>query len=105
MDIEIIEERDNPLLNRREIEFRIRFKGPTPPRNEIRNKLISFLNSDKKLTILDSYKTEFGTNVLRGFLKIYGDEKSMRVEPKHKILKNFPEKVEKKEGEEKAEKG
>jgi len=91
MDVEVIEERENPLLNRREIVFRIRFSGPTPSRGEVRDKLIAALDSDKKLSILDSYVTEFGTNIVKGVMKVYYDLDSMKVEPRHKLAKNFPE--------------
>ncbi|OYT53647.1 MAG: 30S ribosomal protein S24e [Candidatus Altiarchaeales archaeon ex4484_2] len=90
MDVEIIEERDNPLLKRREYEFIISFEGATPPRGDVRKKLVSVLNSENRLTVLDSYTTEYGMNKAKGLVKVYFDEDSMGVEPKYLLSKNFP---------------
>ncbi|OYT27748.1 MAG: hypothetical protein B6U97_00335 [Candidatus Altiarchaeales archaeon ex4484_96] len=90
MNIEIIEERDNPLLKRKEYDFIISFEGITPSRADVRKKLLSVLSSDSKLTILDSYSTEYGMNSAKGLVKVYFDAESMRVEPKHRLARNFP---------------
>ncbi len=104
MDVEIREERDNPLLRRREYEFIISFEGATPSRGDVRAKLVSVLNSENRLTVLDSYSTEYGMNKAKGLVKVYFDEDSMGVEPKHILSKNFPAK-EVKEPEAKDKKG
>lgn len=105
MDIEIVGERRNPLLNRREVRFNLRYSGPTPRRSDIRDKVIAALKSDKDLTVLDSLKTRFGEHTVEGYVKIYSDKESMRVEPEYRLKKNFEvvEKAEEKpeEGEEK----
>ena len=90
MDVEIIEERDNPLLKRREYEFIISFEGATPSRGDVRKKLLSVLNSENRLTILDSYSMEYGMNKAKGLVKVYFDEDSVGVEPKYILSKNFP---------------
>ncbi len=95
MNVEITGEKENPLLKRKEIEFVIRYSGPTPSRTEVRDKLVAVLSSDKKLTILDSYNTEFGTNTLKGVVKVYHDEKSLKAEPKHMLVRNFEEREKK----------
>lgn len=102
MEIEILSERENPLLNRREIKFRANYEGATPKIEEVRKKLIIALNSNEKLTVLDGIKSEFGRNSALGYVKVYTDEKGMKVEPLHRIKKNFEPK-EKKKPEEKPE--
>lgn len=57
MEIEILNEKENPLLNRKEIKFRILYEGATPSIKEVRKKLISVLNSKDKLTIVDSIRS------------------------------------------------
>ncbi len=97
MEIEILSERKNPLLNRKEIKFRVNYDGATPKREEVRKKLIASLNSNERLTILNGIKSEFGRHSALGYVKVYTDEESMRVEPLHRIRKNFEPKVEPKE--------
>ncbi len=103
MKIEIVNERKNPLLNRREIRFRAYYEGATPRLIDVRKKLISTLKSDDKLTILNSIKSEFGRHAAVGYVKVYANEDSMTVEPKHRIKKNFEVKEKKPEAEEKIE--
>ncbi|RLI90543.1 MAG: 30S ribosomal protein S24e [Candidatus Altiarchaeales archaeon] len=94
MKIEIISERENPLLNRREIRFRVSYEGATPRATEIRKRLISTLKSEDRLTILDGIKPEFGRRIASGYVKIYADEESMMIEPEHRIKKNLEGKEE-----------
>ncbi|OYT40338.1 MAG: 30S ribosomal protein S24e [Candidatus Altiarchaeales archaeon ex4484_43] len=104
MKIEIINERKNPLLNRREIRFRVSYEGATPRATEIRKRLISTLKSEDKLTILDGINPEFGRQIASGYVKVYADEESMAIEPEHRIKKNLEAKEERPEGESEGEK-
>jgi small subunit ribosomal protein S24e len=36
MDINVTEDKNNALLNRREINFTVKFEGPTPSRNDVK---------------------------------------------------------------------
>ena len=96
MKIEILSEMENPLLDRREIEFRVRYDKATPPIKAVRSKLVALLSSDEKLTIVNHIKPEFGKTSALGYAKVYKDEKAMKIEPAHRIKKNF-EKVESEE--------
>ncbi len=89
MKIKILSERENPLLDRREIKFRVRYEEATPPIKAVRSKLIAFLSSDEKLTIMNQIKPEFGKTSALGYAKVYKDEKAMEIEPAHRIKKNF----------------
>jgi len=105
MKIEILEERENPLLNRKEIRFRVEYKGKTPAFEEMRNELIKAVSSDKKFTVVDSVNSEFGSQTALGYAKVYKDGESMKVEPEHRIKKNLEGKKRKeKPAEAKAEK-
>jgi len=89
MNIEIIEEKENSLLGRKEIRFRVDYKGKTPGFGEVRNELIKKVNADKSLTVIDSVNSDFGSQSAFAYAKIYKDEKSMKVEPGHRIEKNL----------------
>ncbi len=99
MEIKILNERENPLLNRKEIRFNLLYDGAIPSIKEVRSKLLSILNSNEKLTVVDYIKPGFGSSVAKCYVKIYSDENSIKVEPAHKLSKNFEEK--KPKGEEK----
>ena len=89
MNIEILEEKENPLLGRKEIRFRVDYNGKTPSFEDVRNELIKKVNSDKNLTMIDSVNSDFGSQSAFAYAKIYKDEKSMMVEPGYRIDKNL----------------
>ena len=98
MEVEITEDKKNALLRRREVKFKATFVGSTPKREDVRSKLSAILNSDKKLTVLDYLKTEYGRHAASGYVKVYDSEEGMKVEPAYKMKRNF-------EGRKKAEGG
>ena len=89
MEVEILSDRENPLLGRREVRFRLSFQGTTPSRQDVRGKVVALLNSDKELTVLDMIKTDFGSNTAIGYVKVYANKESMRIEPAYRLRKNF----------------
>jgi small subunit ribosomal protein S24e len=91
MDIEILQDKKNPLLGRREVKFKASFQGPTPKRQEARGKIVAILNSDRELTVLDRLDTDFGAQTAQGYVKVYDDRKAMAIEPAYKLKRNFPE--------------
>jgi small subunit ribosomal protein S24e len=101
MEIKVLEEKNNPLLQRREVQFSIIQNLGTPSRLEIKNKLAAYLNSKPELVIIERMKQEFGKRETRGYAKIYESvERLKNVETEHIIQRN-EKKPEKKEGEEK----
>lgn len=109
MEVVVIEDRENKVLERREVLVRITFNGATQKRSEIRDRLIAILNSSKDTLILDSVKTEFGAKEATAEVRIYqSKDKAFKTEPRHILRKNFPDEVKKepkKEAPKKAEKG
>ena len=89
MKIEILSEKENALLERREINFRVHYAGPTPSIKDVRADLIGALNSKDDLTVVDSVKPGFGESRLVGYAKVYKDKEGMKIELKHKMRKNF----------------
>ncbi|MBC7109472.1 MAG: 30S ribosomal protein S24e [Archaeoglobi archaeon] len=101
MEIEIVEEKENKLLRRREIRFRVKFEGPTPRREDVKKKLCAMLGVSDSLTVIQSMEGVFGKSECTGFAKIYENEEDLkRTEEEHVIRKNFPEKEETQESEE-----
>lgn len=74
MEFDITRNTRNELLQRKEIEFTLRFDGATPRRSLITGKLAALLNVNEKQLVLDSLKTIFGTTEIRGSARIYDTE-------------------------------
>ena len=92
MEIEILEERDNPLLGRKEVRFTVSFDGPMVKRSEVRDKLVAILNAKPDLLVVDHLKVEYGRPRAMGYAKVYQDEELMKkVERKHILRRNFEE--------------
>jgi small subunit ribosomal protein S24e len=100
MEIKVLEEKSNPLLQRREVHFSVSQNLGTPSRQEIKSKLAAYLNSKPELVIIERMKQEFGKRETKGYAKIYESMDRMKdVETEHIIQRN-EKKPEKKEGEE-----
>jgi small subunit ribosomal protein S24e len=73
MDIRIIKDNKNLLLNRRELDFIVKYEGSTPSRNDVKNKLAAMLNAPLALLVIQKIKTEFGMQEAKGYAKLYED--------------------------------
>ena len=105
MELEILEKRENPLLNRTEVKFRIKHEGEkTPERELVKNDLAEELKVSKDLIIVDYIRPHFGIAVSSGYAKIYKSvEDGKKVEPDYVLKRNnfgIKTKEEKKEKEE-----
>lgn len=96
-EIKIISEKENPLLERKEIEFIIFHAGQgTPKRVDIRKKLAAILNKDVDCVYIEHLYSKTGKPETRGEARIYKrKEKALAIEPKHIIERNKIEKEEK----------
>lgn len=84
-----MEEKKNPLLQRREIQFSISHNLGTPSRDEIKGKLAAYLNSKPELVIIERMRSQFGKRETRGYAKIYETAERLKsVETEHIIQRN-----------------
>ena len=81
--MEIIERKENPLLNRVEISFRWNHsKGATPTLSDMVSAAAKAEpGSKKELTFVKNVNTRFGRPQTTGIAVIYGDAKSATLEP------------------------
>lgn len=95
MDIEINEQKQNPLLGRREVRFTVHHMGEkTPNRDTIREKLAGQMNSKKTLVVVDSMASAFGRSTTRGYARIYdATEGIAKNEPFYLLKRNKLEEV------------
>ncbi len=95
-ELKIENEKDNKLLHRKEIQYRIVFKNePTPSRDKIKELIAKNSGSDKELVVVDTNFQETGLNEVKGYSKIYKDKESaMLYEPDYELLRNGLKSVE-----------
>lgn len=90
MDILIREDKNNPLLNRRELDFVVKYEGSTPSRSDVRNKLAAMLNAPFELLIIQKITPIFGMQEAEGYAKLYEDETRMKELELEYVLKRNP---------------
>ncbi|MEM2282594.1 MAG: hypothetical protein QXH26_03500 [Candidatus Hadarchaeales archaeon] len=99
MELEIVKERENPLLERREVEFRVSHAGaPTPRRVEVLDLLSKKLGVDPNLVVIRRISTLHGKNYSSGLAHLYKTmERLVSTEPRHLLERGKKKKEEKKE--------
>lgn len=101
MEIEVINEFDNLLLNRKEYKLKIRHPNSGPPsRVNLRKKFSSLIGMSENLVVVKKIMTRYGTNISTAVIYVYKSEDSLNVEPEYILRRN--ELIIKKEGEAKA---
>jgi len=90
MDIKILKDKKNALLNRRELDFTVKYEGSTPSRSDVRNKLAAMLNAPLELLVIQRIKTEYGMQESKGYAKLYEDASRMKEVELEFVLKRNP---------------
>ncbi|HLB69914.1 MAG: 30S ribosomal protein S24e [Candidatus Methanoperedens sp.] len=99
MELQIIEDKTNPQLKRREVSLKIQNRG-TPSRIDVKNKLAALANSRPELIVIEKLTTEFGKQETLGTASIYEKEERLKqLAHKHLITRDAPKPVEEKPGE------
>lgn len=104
MEVKIIQQQYNPLLKRKELEFKIKHEQTrgTPSRLEVRQKIAEQLKTNLELIYVKRIETKTGTMIAMGEANAYDTlEQATLVEPQFVIDRNVPK--EKKEAAEKVE--
>lgn len=78
--MDVINRKENNLLNRVELEFSIKHsQKPTPGRKDMIDMIVKFEPGSKSnLVILKRVNTRFGQALTTGFAHIYSDEESLK---------------------------
>ena len=85
MNLKVLEQIDNPLLERKELTVQIENQGSTPTRQELIEKLSASLDAKKELIVIKTIKQRFGLDESTAFVKIYKTEAALKaIEPKPK---------------------
>lgn len=86
MDISITNDKNNALLNRRELNITVAFDGATPSRDDVKAKIAAMLNVPLELVIVQKMENEFGKQELVGYVKIYEAADRMKQVEKDYVL-------------------
>lgn len=90
MEIQIIKDKNNPLLKRREISLKIVNKG-TPSRIDVKNKLAAMANSKPELIVIEHLDPAFGKMDLTGTATIYETEERLKqLAHQHLLVRGVP---------------
>jgi small subunit ribosomal protein S24e len=91
MAIEIVKDEENVLLNRRDIVFKTEEIGMS--RKSAKNTLVALLDTTPELLILDRMNSQFGTQDILGYARLYDNEQNLRrIEPDYMVARNAPAK-------------
>lgn len=89
MDIEIIEEDENPMLHRTDVKLRIHHEEATPERLSVRDSLAAKLNKDANEVVIRSLDTKFGMRETIGEARVYDDSSyAQEIEQSHMLDRN-----------------
>jgi len=84
VNIEVIQDRKNPLLNRRELDLLIAYESSTPKREDVRNALSEKYGVEAERIIVEKMESLFGTNKARAHVHIYDTvDDAKKYERKH----------------------
>ena len=90
MEIDIFEEKENKLFNRKEIKFYVDYDGEATPKVlDIKSKLVALLNAKKDVVVVDNVQPHYGEPKALGYAKVYDTVDDLTyIETKHVIAKN-----------------
>jgi small subunit ribosomal protein S24e len=89
MDVDIIEESENPMLHRTDVRFEVTHEEATPSRLSVRDSLAAMLNKDAGEVVVHELDTKFGMRRTVGYAKVYDSPEHARdVEQDHMLDRN-----------------
>jgi len=91
LNIEITEEKKNPLIDRLELTIRVdHFGAGTPNRLDVKKKIAAMQGANENLIIVKNLETHFGNSSTKGVVYIYDNTKELQFfEPFHIQVRNL----------------
>ncbi len=98
MQAEIVSRKENPLLKRIELQFKIVHHGEaTPTRDIVREEIAKLAKAPKERVIIDHMNSQFGKLETLGYAKVYDSkEDALEIERKYVLGRNKLIELEKK---------
>ena len=92
MDLKIVDQKENKLLHRKELQVHVTSPTGTAKRDEIVGKIAAMLNVDKGAVVVESIYQEFGSHKANSYVKVYENPEQLKnTEPKKKGKKGKEE--------------
>ncbi|MBP1986219.1 30S ribosomal protein S24e [Halolamina salifodinae] len=89
MEIEIIDEDENPMLHRTDVRFELTHEDATPSRLQVRDSLAAKLDKGSDEVVVRKLDTKFGMRKTVGDAKVYESADDARdVEQEHMLSRN-----------------
>jgi len=89
MELDIIDEDENPMLHRTDVRFQMTHEDATPSRLSVRDSLAAKLNKDAGEVVIRKLDTKYGMRKTVGYAKVYDDaEDAKEVEQGHALERN-----------------
>ena len=89
MDIDIVDEDENPMLHRTDVRFELTHDEATPSRLSVRDSLAATLNKDAEEVVIRELDTKYGMRKTVGYAKVYDTPEDARdVEQDHMLDRN-----------------
>ena len=89
MDVEIIDEEENPMLHRTDVRFQLTHDEATPSRLSVRDSLAAKVNKDAGEVVVHELDTKYGMRKTVGYAKVYDDaDAAGSVEQRHMLERN-----------------
>jgi len=71
MEITVVDQEENPMLHRTDVQFRVSHVEATPDRLAVRDSLAAQLNKDAGEVVVRKLDTKFGMRTTHGEAKVY----------------------------------
>ncbi|MFH1257777.1 MAG: hypothetical protein ABIG96_03885 [Candidatus Micrarchaeota archaeon] len=91
MEMQVLEEKANDVLGRREIIVKIPVES-TPSRKDVMKALQAHFTAAEEQIVIDKIEQPFGTKSVKVFAKIYGKAEDAKNEPAYKGKRGVEEK-------------
>lgn len=106
MKLEIVEKKENPLLKRVELKFRVIHENTsTPKRSEVKTQIATALNTSDDLIVVEKIASLSGKQEASGIARVYESKNRLdEMERKYLLTRGMPKEAEKQPSEEKKEK-
>jgi small subunit ribosomal protein S24e len=89
MDIEIVDQEENPMLHRTDVRFELVHEDATPSRLSVRDSLAAKLNKDSKEVVVRKLDTKFGMRKTVGSARVYENpDYAQEIEQDHMLERN-----------------
>ena len=97
MKVEVLKERETPLLSRKRVSLMAEYQGPTPSRMDFLKEVAKIVDTDPSLIIIKHIYTRFGRQKAKIIAHVYNNADDMKKLEDEYLLKKHVKKEEKKD--------